>query len=141
MVQTTFEKKDGKVTWQHSLEYMVSKVPNGVYTVELKRKQEERSVNQNALMWMWLKCIEDETGMDKNDLHDYYCAKFLARRIDHNGRFYTVNNGTSKLTKAQFTEFLEKIQIDAAAELGITLPLPADRFYQEFVNQYRNKIY
>ena len=35
------------------------------------------------------------------------------------------------------TDFLNKVKADAASELGIMLPLPADRFYQEFINEYK----
>ena len=37
------------------------------------------------------------------------------------------------------TDFLNKVQADAAAELGITLPLPEDRYYSEFINEYQNR--
>ena len=36
----------------------------------------------------------------------------------------------------EMTEFLNKIQADAATELGITLPLPEDRFFEQFYQQF-----
>ena len=43
---------------------------------------------------------------------------------------------SSKLNSEQMTEFLNKIQADAAQELGITLPLPTDRFFEQFNQQF-----
>jgi hypothetical protein len=34
------------------------------------------------------------------------------------------------------TNFLNQIQADAASELGITLPLPEDRFFECFYQQF-----
>ena len=132
-------KKDGKVTLSKSLESVCATLKNGTYTLSIKRKVKPRSLNQNALMWMWFACIEQETGTPRNDIHDYYCAKFLHHEITFNNQRATVFGGTSALSTEQFTMFLNWIQADAAAELGITLPLPEDMYYQEFVEQYKNK--
>ena len=48
-------------------------------------------------------------------------------------RIYTTS---SKLNMEQMTEFLNKIQADAAQELGITLPQPEDRFFEQFYQQF-----
>ena len=104
---------------------------------KIERKTEPRTVSQNALMWMWFKCMEDNTGTEKQDWHDYYCAKFLLREANFGGKRYTVVGGTSGLNTVQMTNFMNKVQADAATEWGITLPLPADRYYQEFIQHYR----
>jgi hypothetical protein len=36
----------------------------------------------------------------------------------------------------EMTEFLNKIQADAAMELGITLPKREDRFFEQFYAQF-----
>ena len=72
-------------------------------------------------------------------MHDYYCNRFLRRTAFIKGREMTVAGSTSKLNTVQMTDFLRKVQADAAAELGITLPLPEDRYYREFVNEYRGR--
>ena len=136
---TQLVKKDGKVTLEHSLEYLSSKLTNGIYELSIKRKTEPRTVSQNALMWMWFECISEDTGQDKQDVHDYYCSKYLARHVTIKDREYLVTGSSSKLKTSQMTKFLNLIQADAATELGITLPLPTDRFYPEFISEYRNK--
>ena len=88
---------------------------------------------------MWFTCIEQETGTDKQDVHDYYCHRFLRWTTYINGKEIVVAGSTSKLNTLQMTDFLNKVQADAAAELGIRLPLPADRYYQEFIDEYKDR--
>lgn len=44
-----------------------------------------------------------------------------------------------QLTKQQMSDYMEKIKVDAATEFGIILPLPEDRYYNDFVEHYRNR--
>ena len=130
-------KRDGKVTMEKSFDFLCSLLRDGVYVLSIKRKTEPRTVSQNALMWMWFKCMEDNTGTEKQDWHDYYCAKFLMREASFGRKRFSVVGGTSTLNTVQMTDFMNKVQADAATEWGITLPLPADRYYQEFMQHYR----
>jgi hypothetical protein len=130
-------KRDGKVTMEKSFDFLCSLLRDGVYVLSIKRKTEPRTVSQNALMWMWFKCMEDNTGTEKQDWHDYYCAKFLMREASFGRKRFSVVGGTSTLNTVQMTDFMNKVQADAATEWGITLPLPADRYYQEFIQHYR----
>ena len=133
------QKVDGQCHMEKSFDYMCSQLRNGRYRVRIERYNEQRTLSQNALMWLWFTCIERETGTDKLDVHDYYCNRFLRRTAFIKGREMTVAGSTSKLNTVQMTDFLRKVQADAAAELGITLPLPEDRYYREFVNEYRGR--
>ena len=90
-------------------------------------------------MWLWFTCIERETGTDKLDVHDFYCKKFLKRRMYMNGLEDVVVGSTSKLNTMQMKTFLDKVQADAATELGIKLPLPSDLYYNDFINEYRHR--
>ena len=81
--------------------------------------------------------IEQETGTDKQDVHDYYCNLYLRRTTIIKGKETVIAGSTSKLNTLQLTDFLNKVKADAATELGITLPLPEDRYYNEFVNEYK----
>lgn len=116
--------------------YIFSTLANGSYTITIKKANEKRSIPQNDLMWMWLTCIERETGTPKDDVYMYYCKKFLMKTIQVGNKMERIYNTSSKLNMEQMTEFLNKIQVDAATELGITLPKPEDRFFEQFYAQF-----
>lgn len=129
-------KKDGRLTFDQELPYVFSTLANGTYTLTIKRASEKRSISQNDLMWMWFQCISNETGTPKDDIYMYYCKKFLMKTITVGERMERIYTTSSKLTVVEMTNFLNQIQADAASELGITLPLPEDRFFECFYQQY-----
>ena len=135
-----FIKKDGEVQYKqnllNNLENALSTIANGNYIFSVKKEVKKRTLDQNALMWLWFTCIERETGTDKNDIHDYYCMLFLRRTAPINGEERVIISGTSKLNTAQFTDFLNKIQADAASEFGIKLPTPDDLYFESFKAEY-----
>lgn len=130
------EKKDGRVSLDTDLDYLFSTLRNGSYNLTLKRVNEKRTVNQNDLMWMWFRCIENDTGTDKNDIYMYYCKKFLCKVIRVGEKVEKVYETSSMLNTAQMSEFMTKIQADAASEFGITLPIPEDKYFEAFYQQY-----
>lgn len=129
-------KSDGRLTFDKEPSYIFSLLSNGTYTIEIKKATEKRTVSQNSLMWMWFACIERETGTSAQDVHDYYCKKFLCRVITIGEKMEKVVGETKRMNVTQMTEFLNKIQADAQTELGIRLPLPEDRFFNEFYSQF-----
>ena len=129
-------KNDGRLTFDVELHYVFSLLANGKYTITIKRANEKRSIPQNDLMWMWLTCIERETGTPKEDVYMYYCKKFLMKSIQIGDKIEHIYNTSSKLNQEQMSEFLTKIQVDALTELGITLPKPEDRFFEQFYAQF-----
>ena len=132
-------KENGEVRMNKSFDFMCSQLRNGRYKVSIERYTEPRKLRQNELMWLWFTCIEQETGTPKQDVHDYYCNLFLRRTAVIKGKETVIAGSTSRLNTIQMTDFLNKVKADAASELGIMLPLPADRFYQEFINEYKNR--
>lgn len=134
MKQVTIRKEDGQVRVDTNLDYLFSTLRNGVYTLTIKRAREKRTIAQNDLMWMWLACIENETGTAKEDVYNHYCKKFLSKP-DPIGEGF-INDTSSRLNTKQMTDFMKKIQADAASELGIMLPVPEDRYFEDFYLQY-----
>lgn len=137
----SISKRNGDVanreTMQRQLDCMLNTIANGDYVLTVTKRETRRSLDQNALMWMWFTCIEGETGTDKQDIHDYCCRMFNARIVEINGEPQKVASGTSKLTTFAMTDFLNKVQAWAASELGITLPTPEDIAWQEFESYYK----
>lgn len=130
-------KENGEVKLEKSFDFMCSQLRNGRYKVTIERYTEPRTISQNALMWLWFTCIEQETGTDKLDVHDYYCNLFLRRTAVINGKETVIAGSTSRLNTLQMKDFLNKVKADAATELGISLPLPDDLYYQEFIDEYK----
>ena len=143
MKQIEFAKINGEIADMGAIHAWLDKsvkwLTNGRHTLEIKRSVKKRSLAQNKLMWLWFACIESETGHYAQDIHDYYCFKFLPKEIADlkTGEMVRVGGHTSTLTSEAFTDFLNKVQADAATELGITLPTPDDLAWAEFEQQFK----
>ena len=135
--QVTMTKRDGRLTFDTELAYVFSTLQNGTYQITVKKVSEKRSIAQNDLLWMWMKCIENETGTPKDEVYMYYCKKFLWKITVIGDRTEKIYLTSSKLNIEQMTRFLNQIQEDAATELGITLPTPQDRFFEAFYADYK----
>lgn len=133
----TLVKNGEQVSFNKEPASVFSLLKNGRYTVTISPEKKPRSLDQNALMWMWFTCISNETGTPVQIVHDYYCSKYLRRIIKWNGTDRTVVEGTSKLTKDRMKTFLDNVQSDAITEFGIRLPLPEDKYYEEFCQMYK----
>jgi hypothetical protein len=145
-MEATLTKVNGKVSMDKSLEFMASTLPNGTYTVSIKRKSEKRTLNQNALMWKWFECVayayREYTGdedWDAQTIHDGFCTKFLRKTKIIQGVPTEIVRGTSKLSKLEMSEFMNKIKVYCAREHGIILPLPEDESYKDFIDAFRGK--
>lgn len=138
-MEANLTKRNGIVKMDKDFSLMCQLLRNGEYTVKILRKTQPRTIPQNALMWMWYKCMEEATGTPKNDFHDYYKQKFLSRQIAIGRRWLTVPGSTKDLNTLQMTNYLEKVKADAAVEFGIILPLPDDKNIQSFIQEYRIK--
>lgn len=130
-------KKDGRVLLDQELPYIFSTLSNGKYQITIKKVSEKRSIAQNDLLWMWMACIENETGTPKDEVYMYYCKKFLMRTMSIGQKMERIYLTSSKLNTEQMTTFLNQIQADALQELGITLPTPQDRFFEAFYADYK----
>ena len=133
-------KQAGEVLFR---DYILEKInaalnllPNGQHVITIKKDVKRRSLDQNSLAWLYFTCIERETGQNKQDVHDYYCTKFLKRSAVVGSREVTVVGGTSKLNTLQFSDFIDKVIADAATEFGICLPDPNSLHFEDFINEY-----
>lgn len=111
-----------------------------LYTVEVLEKKANRSISQNSLYWLWLTCIEFETGNDRDELHEIFKKKFiLPKKVNIYGTEIE-RYSTTDLDTAQFKQYLDKIQIFASTELAITLPDPESKYWDEFYSYYVDKL-
>lgn len=91
---------------------------------EIRKDKRNRSTVQNSYYWFLLTMLEQETGNDKNDLHEYFKDKWLMHNAEIWGTYFYYAKSTTKLTTLEFEDYLEKIRVFASRELGIFLPKP-----------------
>ena len=108
------------------------------YEVEVSGRSFSRTTNQNRLYRLWLKCLSEELGYTTDELHQVMVEKFIGIKSQEIAGVTTKSlPSTTKLSKTQFREFLDKIQLFASVDLGVTLPNPEDRYWEQFENHYR----
>ncbi|MCK5602159.1 recombination protein NinB [Candidatus Pacearchaeota archaeon] len=101
------------------------------WSVDIELYKKNRSLSQNKLYWKWITCIGDSIGYGRDELHAIMADKFLPNEIvEYGGKQIKKDKSTSRLNTKEFTEYLEKIDRFAAAELGIILPSPEDCYYE-----------
>ena len=99
--------------------------------------KEQRTLDQNRLYWLWLTCISQSTGNDKDSLHEYFVSKYLQPElIQVFEKMIYKRLSTTLLDTKKFTEYLNKIQVFANTELAIELPNPEDLKFAEFKDYY-----
>ena len=99
--------------------------------------KEKRTLEQNRLYWLWLTCISQNTGNDKDSLHEYFVSKYLQPElIQVFEKMIYKRLSTTTLDTKKFTEYLNKIQLFANTELSIELPNPEDLKFAEFKDYY-----
>ena len=110
------------------------------YTVEITEKKVKRTISQNALYWLWLTCIEFETGNNRDELHEIFKRKFLDPEVIIALGETFLNWSTKELNTTQFKYYLDHIQVFASTELAIKLPDPKDKYWEEFYSFYSDKL-
>lgn len=112
-----------------------------VYSVEIKKKTIRRTLPQNSLYWLYVTCIADETGNDKEAIHDELRRLFLpVHSGELGGRPIEKLTSTTTLNTVQFTHYIDKIVAFAASEIGIALPDPSDLYWEQFYEHYKDMI-
>jgi hypothetical protein len=104
----------------------IQKLPLGKYTVTVSDTKKRRSNSANAFYWVYLTLLEEETGNDKMELHEYFKRKHLQpRNIKVMGKEITIPGSTKTLKSYEMSEYIKKIEV----ETGILAPDPADCGY------------
>lgn len=119
----------------------IDKLPDKQFIVTIEKKKVTRTISQNSLYWMWINCISKETGNEPNDLHEYFgelkFPKVEVKMFDGSTR--TKPMSTTKMDTVQFKEVLDWIQMFASTELGLILPNPEDKYFEEMANYYNDR--
>jgi len=92
--------------------------------VVVRRHQDKRSRDQNALYWSWLHVIGDDLGYSAEEVHEALKMKFLPMRpvmLDRLDQTVVVTSSTAKLPVAEFAAYMDKVSAWAVGQ-GIRLP-------------------
>lgn len=108
---------DNQKAW---LDYLLS-VDKKKLVVSIEQEKWVRTASQNNFYWAYLRIIANETGHTEDDLHSLFKRKFLPPE------FVTILGieikrpaSTTKLNKAEFGEYMDKI----SAMTGVPIPDP-----------------
>ena len=94
-----------------------------------------RTIDQNAYLFgVVYKLIADYTGHTTDEIHEAYKDKFnvdyVIDKKDPN-KWVLTRKSSTVLTTIEFSEFTERVRIDAEIELRLTIPLPDEVFSSE----------
>ncbi len=105
----------------------LSDLRDGPVEIEIKRKPATRNISQNSLYWVGVVApLAEHTGYSSDEMHEILKAKFLPKHVavsDKNGEIvgeFVIGGSTTKLTKADFSRYLDDIAVWAGS-LGVTV--------------------
>jgi len=98
--------------------------------VTMEIDKAERSVPQNNYYWgVVIKLLEEETGQDKESLHEIIKEKFLTSWVKINGHEEKMIKSTTELNTKEFEEVMRKVRMWASEFLGVYIPEPNEIQY------------
>lgn len=92
--------------------------------MQVEIRPANRTLRQNAAYWgVWLRAIEDATGIQSKAWHEFFKREFAPVDIfEIDGKRLEVPETTTDMNKSEFSEYMEHIAKYAAEKLGIELP-------------------
>jgi hypothetical protein len=130
MIDTFFYIANGLVTNKDAIKKAFT-LSDGKYRLRISRAG-KRSILQNGYYWgAVIPAIQDglkDLGheLDKEEIHDWLKGKFNYTEVINKstGQYEQVPISTTKLTRTEFCEYIEKIQRFAAEFLNVVIPDP-----------------
>jgi hypothetical protein len=106
-------------------------------TIEIIEKRKNRSLSSNALYWLWMQCLSDDSGQDKEDYHDYFKDKYIgvSTKIVFGKTIIKEPTTTDKDDK-YFSAYMKQVKHESYHKFNVVLPEPDDQGFNEFVNKY-----
>ena len=136
METITIDKREGLAETSADIGLAIALLKNGRYTITIKREREGSTNAQLRLLRMWVGAIARETGDKPDDIYKWICHELLPHEVTVMGRRVTVDGNPSDLRKEQMTAFLDLVRNYVLRTLGIRLPLPEDRLFEQFAMRY-----
>ena len=86
-------------------------------------REAKRSHAQNAYLWHVYTVIATHTGHSTEEIHQAMKYRFLPRHfVTVDGQESPVTKSTTRLTVAEFSDYVRRVESFAQQELGIELP-------------------
>lgn len=117
-------RKRLKITASDYFFTKINKIPSGkLVWITVDDRAPRRSDQQNRLYWMYLNYISEETGNEPEDLHEHFAQTYLLLpesilTIGTQKQSIRKRRSTTDLSKAEFSDYLQKIERDT----GIRIP-------------------
>ena len=88
----------------------------------VRKPSRQRSQNENRYYWgVVIALLAEHCGYTPEEMHE--ALKFAMLRTHEDGPLPSVKS-TAQLSTTEFEDYLERIRIWAATELGVVVPLP-----------------
>ena len=111
------ENQKLRLTNEGKFKEFIADQKDGTYEITVKKWRKKRSLDQNALYWVWLQVIAKDLGYDTEELHTSFKSMFLTDR----SKKIPLVRSTTALNTLEFIQYLKKVEKEAD-ELGIILP-------------------
>lgn len=86
--------------------------------VEVKRKKKARTLDQNALYWLFCDYVGNDLKMTADEIHEGFKEQHLRQFKTINGKTFRTVKSSSELETDAFGEYFEKC-IVTASEFGV----------------------
>jgi len=112
----TPQKRDRAVKW-------LAQIPlDGTIELSVKPYRPTRSQLQNRRYWLILQKIKEVSGHETDELHEIFKSKFLGvQTSDLSGETITHQRSSTRLTTAEFAQYMERVEEFAISNLGVWL--------------------
>ena len=112
------ENKKLKLNSEKKFKEFIADQKDGTYEITVKKWRKKRSLDQNALYWVWLQIIAKDLGYDTEELHSSFRSMFLTDR----SKKIPLVRSTTALNTLEFINYLKAVERQASS-LGIVLPV------------------
>jgi len=114
-----------------------------VYAGEFKQRRKSKTYPQIKLYWAWISCICGELGYLKTDTQEVHTElKKIVLGYETKeimGKSYELIPSIKGFDTKQLSKYMEQLKIYMDVEHGIKLPLPEDKFVDEFIKEYNSR--
>lgn len=133
MSEFFIQVQDGRIA-NRKWEGHLKSLPDGNYLIKIE-KSNKRSTAQNRFYWgivipmVKTSFIELGHEVTAEETHEFLKSKFNAIQVSNKdtGEMIDLPRSTTRLSKMDFCEYVEKIQRFAATFLGIVIPDPSEQ--------------